>query len=240
MTTQKVLLAITAMAAIGSSVSAQRIGGVGNVGNIGNIRGFAPGAAAAPWFIGSGYGYGAYGGTTAAQSYMQGQAEVIRAQGAAYQAAARGAVDYEQARAAYMENQQRWHEMQLQRQREAAASRDEYFAAQRAARERRQANQPSKVSDTLSDTVYNRATGEVVWPTLLQQDLFKDSREELGNLLRTKAHTGSVDNIDEQIVQAAAVLREQLRQQIRSVTPHDYIDARRFLDQLTDEIQAGA
>ena len=182
--------------------------------------------------------YGGYGnmGSTPAESYARGQAEMIRAQGEAYKNAAAGAIDYEQARAVYLENQQKWQQIQFERKQMGEQKRAEEQAAQRAARERRQASNPTPPPAEISDLQYEPSTGNVTWPELLQGDQFTNGRKTLEELFKVKAHTGGTSDVNEQIFDAASALRTQLKSQVRQVSPNDYIEARKFLDQVIDDV----
>lgn len=193
------------------------------------------------------YGYGGWWGgvgvyagnlgSTPAESYARGQADVLRAQGEAYEAAARGAISYEQARSKYIENQQLWHEMQLERQRMGEQKRAEKQAADRAARDRRNANQPTTTPVTaLTDSQYDRVTGTVTWPVLLSDARFESLRKQLDEDLLLRAHVGATSENDEQIVKTTDALIAQLKADIKSLPPTDYIEARKFLNLLKNEV----
>jgi hypothetical protein len=195
---------------------------------------------------GLGYGTGSWGGmgarytgTTPAESYARGMSEVIRAQGDAYEAATRGAISYEQARANYMENKLRWHEISLQRQQMGEQKRAQNAAAERAARERRQATAGDKPPELLSDAQYDRTTGTVHWPELLATEPFADQRAKLEETLKVRARTGGHASINQQIIDQTQDMQTLLKSRIRDVPPASYMDARKFLDQLTREARLG-
>jgi len=191
------------------------------------------------WWGGVGVNVGSIG-VTPAESYARGQADVLRAQGEAYEAAARGAIDYEQARTTYMENQQRWHEIQLERQRMGEQQRAEKQAADRAQRERRKYNQPPKPAAELTDSQYDRATGTVHWPVLLSDSQFAMHREQLEQDLLMRAHVGPTSANDANILVETDALIAQLKSNIKNLPPTDYIEARKFLNLLKNEVQQPA
>lgn len=180
-----------------------------------------------------------YTGSTPAESYARGQAELIRAQGAAFQAAAAGAVDFEQARAAYLENKLRWQQVRDERQAMGQQRRAEEAAAQRAARERRAAaNPPSPGQTGIPDVQYDEATGTVSWPEVLQGPDFATGRMALEDLFKVKAHTGGTSDVNQQILESATNLRTQLKSEVRNLPPSGYIEARRFLDQVVNSVRS--
>ncbi|HUQ68498.1 MAG TPA: hypothetical protein VM165_03180 [Planctomycetaceae bacterium] len=194
---------------------------------------------------GVGYGGGWWGGaganfsSTPAEGYARGMSEVIRAQGDAYEAATRGAINYEQARASYMENKLRWHEISLQREQMGEQRRAEYAASQRAARERRQASNTEKPPELLSDGQYDRTTGTAHWPELLATEAFSAQRAKLDEALKVKAHTGENFQVNQQIINLTQDLQTLLKARIRDVPPSTYLEARKFLDQLAREARMG-
>ncbi|MDZ4685546.1 MAG: hypothetical protein SH850_10825, partial [Planctomycetaceae bacterium] len=180
-----------------------------------------------------------YTGSTPAESYARGMSEVIRAEGDAYEAATRGAINYEQARASYMENKLRWHEISLQRQQMGEQQRAQNAAAERAARERRQASNPEKPPELLSDGQYDRATGAVHWPELLATEAFADQRAKLDEALKVKSHTGENFQVNQQIINLTQDMQTRLKGRIRDVPSSTYLEARKFLDQLGREARMG-
>lgn len=208
-------------------------------GNRAAVRtGVGVGLGAGWWGGGWGFGPG-YTGSTPAESYARGQAELIRAQGQAFQAAAAGAVDFEQARAAYLENKLRWQQVRDERQAMGQQRRAEEAAAQRAARERRAAaNPPSPGSTSIPDVQYDESTGTVSWPEVLQSPDFATGRMALEDLFKVKAHTGGTSDVNQQILESATSLRTQLKSEVRNLPPSGYIEARRFLDQVVNSVRS--
>lgn len=186
-------------------------------------------------------GFGAgYTGSTPAESYARGQAEMLRAQGDAYQAAAAGAIDYEQARGAYMENQKRWQEIQMERRKLGEQERSEHYAAERAARARRNVSTPPPAAVTLSDSQYDRGTGTINWPEVLERDAFAKTRQDIEQLLRLKAHTGSTNQVNDQLADAVQEMLADLKKEVKSLPPSGYIEGRKFLTLLLSELQPTA
>jgi hypothetical protein len=182
---------------------------------------------------------GGYTGTTPQESWARGMSDVIRAQGDAYEAAARGAISYEQARTAYMDNQLRWHQISLERQRMGEQQRAEKAAADRATRERRQASAVTKPPELLSDGQYDRSTGTAYWPELLATETFADQRAKLDAALKTKAHTGENAQLNQQIIDLSNDMLSRLKASVRDVPPATYMESRKFLDQLSKEAKMG-
>lgn len=196
------------------------------------VRGY-PGAG---WWGGVAPGYT---GTTPAESYARGMSEVIRARGDAYEAATRGAISYEQARASYLENQARWQEMHLQRKAMLEQQRQQQVLANRAANERRQSGPTSKPPELLSDVIYDRASGAVHWPEALAGEGFSQERVKLDEALKVRARTGDHAGVNQQIIDLTEQMQSRLKSRIREMPPANYLEAHKFLDQLAKEMQLG-
>ena len=172
-------------------------------------------------------------GVTPAESYARGQAESLRAQGEAYKSVSEGMVSYEQARSEYIKNQEQW----LQLQAERRQYHDQKAAADRAQLQRRLAA-PRPEPVRLSDAQFDRSHGTLEWPALLQTPQFEADRKQLEELIAVRQRTGDTGNVSEQIINNAKALQTKLKAQIRDVDPHQYIDARKFLDALANEARS--
>jgi hypothetical protein len=182
-----------------------------------------------------GFNYSGNIGITPAESQARGYAETLRAQGEAYENISRGMVDYEKARSAYIANQKQWHETALERQQMGLEQREKYYANERAKRERREAMNAQQTIPALSESQYDRATGHVEWPELLQAPQYAEDRQALEQMLDVRAQTGGAGAINDQIFAAARAMRTKLKSQIHDVTPQRYLESRKFLDLLANE-----
>jgi hypothetical protein len=172
-------------------------------------------------------------GVTPAESYARGQAETLRAQGEAYKNAAAGMVSYEQARSEYIKNQEQW----LQLQAERRQYHDQKAAADRAQLQRRLAA-PRPEPVRLTDAQFDRSQGTLEWPALLQAAAYEADRKQLEELVGVRHHTGDAGAVSEQIITLAKAMQTKLKGQIREVDPHQYLDARKFLDALVNEARS--
>lgn len=210
-------------------------------------------SASAQWYhrphragygVGLGLGWGGiYApnlGSTPAESYARGMADTMRAQGEAYQNIARGMVDYEQARSAYIQNQKQWQQTAMEREQLGLQRRQQYYAAQRASRQRYEAMAEATPPPRLSTEQYDRATGLVKWPEVLQSPDYADARKKIEELLVLKAHTGNTSAVNQKVYEGAKALQNDLKNHIRDLPPHGYIEARKFLDYLAQEARSAA
>lgn len=187
-----------------------------------------------------GFSYSGDIGVTPAESQARGYAETVRAQGEAYENISRGMVDYEAARSAYIANQKQWHETAIERQKMGLEQREKYYANERAKRERREAMSSQKETPALTESQYDRSTGQVEWPELLTTPNYAEDRQALEQMLDVRAHTGGVGAINDQIFAAARAMQTKLKAQIHDVSPQRYLEARKFLDLLASEARRSA
>jgi hypothetical protein len=85
---------------------------------------------------------------------------------------------------------------------------------------------------------YDRSTGEILWPTVLLKDSFADQRSEIETLLKLRAKTGDVGDLNAEISGKIQLMQRELRKQIRTMRSNQYIEGSRFLNQLAVEGQA--
>lgn len=178
-------------------------------------------------------------GVTPAESQARGYAEAVRAQGQAYENVARGMVDYEKARSAYIENQKQWQITAQERQDMGMAQREKYYASERAKRDRRNAMNSVVEPPTLPASQYDRATGHVEWPELLSAVDYADDRKAMEELLSVRAQTGGTTIINDRIYEAAKAMQTKLKAQIHDVTPQQYLESKKFLELLASEARRG-
>jgi hypothetical protein len=194
-------------------------------------------AAAARWYAGTAildpyYGGWGSGGTTAAESYSRGMADVIRARGEAAEAAARAAQAQELARSQYIENQTLWLEEYNRRRRIGAARREAEQARRRERVDRFRSARDARIAEMPVATQLDPDTGEIQWPDALRQSEYLASRERLDELFRIREETGGSTAVQEEIREAVLQMRSQLQDHIRDYAPDDYIAADKFLSAL--------
>ncbi|MBX3448712.1 MAG: hypothetical protein KF777_04085 [Planctomycetaceae bacterium] len=189
-----------------------------------------------PW---GGWGWNFSGplGSTPAESYARGMADLTRAQGEAYANAARGAIDFEAARQSYIQNQQLWQQTMQERRRMALSEREADTARRLASRDRWLATRQSAATESLSEARFDKDTGHIEWPTGLQGDEFAAQRDSIARglevLSRTSGHGDTATHVVEQITS----LQADLRAKITQMDAGEYIEARKFLESLRSQIQ---
>ena len=180
-------------------------------------------------------GYGGYGGGTGgtvAGSQATGMANVISSSGQASLNRSAAAVNYTQAEAQQIVNDQ--------------AATDAYFnmrATNRAAVAAKngprltieQMTQIAKegVPNPLSREQYNPVSGKLNWPSFLQQPPFDTRRNEVDELMAKQAEYGSLPYNDQtQLRSNIESMFTDLKAQIDSIPTPDYLASRTFLNNL--------
>jgi hypothetical protein len=191
---------------------------------------------ATPW---GGWGWNFSGplGSTPAESYARGMADLTRARGEAYANAARGAIDYEAARRSFIENQQLWQQTMQERRRMGLSQREADTARRLESRDRWLATRQTTATESLSEARFDKDTGHVEWPTGLQGDEFASQRDSIAKGLEVLSRTSGHDDTATQVVQQITSLQADLRAKITQMDAGEYIEARKFLDSLRSQIQ---
>ncbi len=186
-----------------------------------------------------GYGYG--GGTTPYAAAENARANTIRAQGEYNQANTAAMKNYEDARSTYIDNQQKWTQVYLERKRATDAQKEKDREAALATRERAKefmAAHPSSGPARLASSQLDPSTGRIQWPTALTAAAFEGQRKSLDALFELRAHTSTNPDLASQVGKAVSEMKDSLRKQIRDIATQDYLEARRFLDSLAVEGQS--
>ncbi len=215
---------LVSLASLGSSANAQFV-------NRSAARWYG---GAAVYGAGIDYGLGYGGGTTAAEGYQRGMADVIRAQGEYAESAARAAKDREEARSRYIENQTLWMEEYNRRKRTGLAQRNAEQAERREAVNRYRAARDAKRSEVPAATQLDPDTGEILWPEALRQREFRSARERLEALFQDREETGGSTAMADDVRELVYQMRKTLQARIREYSANDFIAADKFLNALAN------
>jgi hypothetical protein len=95
----------------------------------------------------------------------------------------------------------------------------------------------SKTPARLSSHQISPVSSRIKWPDLLTTECFARSRTEVERLMaeRTAANSGAGTQNCEQIQQAVAQMKSVLRDQVKAITPMEYLAAMKHLDSLAFE-----
>jgi len=163
--------------------------------------------------------------STLEEGAQRGYADIVRSVGMANLLTGQAAVQVEQARKAYIENQAKATQTYFELRRYNAEARhrtplslDQYVRLAR-----------DMAPEPLTATQLDPLTGTVSWPAPLRLPRYEAFRQRLDRLFQDRA-TGYL--VYGEIQQAAQEFEAQLKADIMAFQPDDYIVAKKFLDRL--------
>jgi hypothetical protein len=179
--------------------------------------------------------YGGYyggGGGTVEGSWMQGMASVISAQGNYNLATSAAAVNLTQAQKQDIQNRiagtNAYFSMQETNRAATAAKRSPRLSEEQLVRIAAQAA-PKPLDNSDMDPV----SGQLNWPSVLQDDIFKKDRDMVEQLLGRQTSLGRLGIAEhEQIGDAIERIAATLKAQINKIPTQEYIKAKNFLKSL--------
>ena len=181
-----------------------------------------------------------YAPSTPEAALAHGLADIIRSAGDANRSHSEAAKNWEQARRMNLENRayraEAYFDMQrLNRQARHELSRPRPTQEDLARYARLRAPRP------LTEREVDAGTGQIHWPSALQQATYTAARNVLESSFRTHAQQGYVNDVDAQRARTAVnELRQQLQSNIHGHVPQDYARARQFVDRLGHALQAAS
>jgi hypothetical protein len=179
-----------------------------------------------PWSLGGG---GSYGGGTADGNYLSGWSQVIRSQGDYNLSTSQGLINYEEARAKYIDNTNRWTQAYFQ-MREA----NQAYQLQNAQRNRHTPEAiaqaaASELPRKLSSRELDPMTGRIAWPEVLMDQQFADLRSDIEDLFDARARTKRGLATSVKIRDDARLMMDRLRENLEYMPANDFIAARKFI-----------
>src|SRR5262249_29889211 len=137
-----------------------------------------------------GYGFGGYGGGTAAGNYMQGMSTVIRSAGEYNLLSSEAGINNEEMRSKYLDNRKKWTQNYLQLREERMQLEAQKREMTRHSADTVAASAKSAAPRPLGSSALDPVTGQITWPELLRGDEFAAQRTELEKLFELRAKTG--------------------------------------------------
>jgi hypothetical protein len=186
--------------------------------------------------------WGAWGGShhasTAEEGMARGMADLTRSAGMANLLNSEAAINMQTAARKNMENR--------------VFGTEAYFDRRRINREAREADRrPQASPDDLARFAQARApsrlsaseldpfTGQIVWPSILQQEIYAEYREALESLFAERAISGHLDMQQQaDIRQLTQEMQQTLKSRIRDYPPQQYMQTRTFIEGLRTELLA--
>lgn len=182
---------------------------------------------------GTTHGRWRYGNSVAAR--MHGFAHIIRNEGRAERAFSEARINNEEARSRFIDNQKKWTQTYFEKKEINAAYVGKQRAEERAATQKYLKYKPSAAPRPLSLSQFDPTSGEITWPDGLQTPDFDALRKPVNELFGLRSRGLATPGIAFEMHTAIESVRAELKQQIDKITPVEYIAARKFLDQLTNE-----
>ncbi|MCG8583879.1 MAG: hypothetical protein MI757_04115 [Pirellulales bacterium] len=213
------VLAAAALSLFASSADAQYYGGWGG--------GYGPG-----------YGYGTVQrrAVTPAESYAYGLSDVTRARSQANLTNAEALSTLSDVRGKEIQNNVDYANMYFERRR----INEQWKESQRrprATNEQLVRYAKDGMPDRSSGTQIDSITGEIAWPIVLQAPEFESYRQELDQLYKERAATGSVMGRDAYLKtrETCDLFLEALNAQVRELPANDFIEGKKFIEMLKYE-----
>jgi hypothetical protein len=184
---------------------------------------------------GWGMGWGGGGGTVAG-NYMNGVANAVRAQGDYNLTTSQAYVNMGEAQRRNIENRKLWTDAYFDMRRANA----DYRAAERGPRGTQEdwvRYAKEAAPNRLSPGELDYVTGGIAWPRALQDNEFTALRDELEKLYSKRADMGGSIGPDtyRQIRNTTDAMQAQLKRNVKKYRPHEYIDAKKFIESLAYE-----
>ena len=161
---------------------------------------------------------------------------MIRAQGQANLANSAALINYQRARSSYIDNQVKWQQAYHVLRRGAENFWEQDRQARAAGRDRWLSSRGSGAPTRLTAAELNPQSGAIKWPEALRSPRFAPMRGRIEDVMEARRHsttsTGSA-----QLHQDLKDLSSTLRAEIHRLPPHEYMEARKFLDSLTHDCE---
>jgi hypothetical protein len=196
---------------------------------------FAGGVACGQWGGGWGFNRGGYA-STAQQGAAYGMSEVLRAEGTKNVLDSQAAKNWQEAKTLDIQNKLRWTETYFEMRKvnkEARAAEAGPPVTQEQAIRMAKMAAPARLGSTRLDPV----TGNIAYPMILTQDVYKPYRDKLDTLFAERAASGGSIRYEQfqDIQLTVSQFIEALTKRVNDYPAGDFGSARTFLDSLAHE-----
>lgn len=166
--------------------------------------------------------------STAREGALRGMAALRYADGAYLVSASQAAILQEQARWLALDNQRRYIEYRIGLRLWREFERQAQSAKKRS---RNEARRPAKLATyELSSQELDRATGQILWPVVLQSAAYDELRLQVDELFRYVVQYGVADEVTQREIRCCVEqLRRALRNNRRETNRSEYLAAQNFL-----------
>lgn len=176
--------------------------------------------------------------STAAEGMLNGQARVIDAIGQANYLNSVAAVNYQEARSKWIDNNKKWISTYYANKIYNKEMRDRY-AKKPPTREQWDRITLASLPDPLTQQQYDRETGRIVWPHVLRTAEYDAFRKRIDELVsnRTADNDGDGSPFQREVATLLNGMVMLLQTNIHTLTQTQYADARAFLKSLDYEVK---
>lgn len=192
-----------------------------------------------PWYRpGAAYvgvGLGGYSPVSAVGDARRGMADVIRSGGQAAVDYTGAMINYEEAKSRYIDNELKWTETYIERQKIGRAYRRELYDEKYASIRHHLANKESGAPPRLGPGQLDPSSGNLEWPDALMADEYLTMRRELEELFALRASTSGSHRYSRDIKEKADEFKATLQADIQDIPAYQYIAAKNFLESLAYE-----
>jgi hypothetical protein len=218
-------IAALAIAYTTTSASAQNVGYVS--------EGVVPNVAVTGFYGGGFYNGWGNGGGTVAGNFLQGAADLVRAEGDNAYMNSLANINNQIALKQNIENREQWVETYFKMRR----TNDAYRASiRRGPVSQGESETMAKVllPKRLNGSQLEPLTGRIHWPAALQGDEYALARRQLDRLFagRTVHNAGIGGALDSSVASITGEMRERLKAQIHTMTASEYLAGKKFIDSL--------
>ena len=192
----------------------------------------------AQWYRGGwgGYGYGYGGGSTPYSNAVNAQAQYVAAYGQALESNAKAAIDVEQARSQYLDNQAKYLEMKRQQRDASEARRAQRDAEAKAHAALRPPPKPATERyPRLASDQLDPLSGEIHWPDSLMDSDYAEDRKSVEGALKSQAEYGPDGRSSKIIYDAAHRMMAIRSRNVAELGSEGYASCRKFLNSLAIE-----
>jgi len=171
---------------------------------------------------------------TAAESYARGGADVVRAWGLHNLLTSQAMVNLAEARHREIENRVAQTQAFFQMRDINRSYRQRELAARSARNSVKRDTRAARKGEESKPEIVALRDGRIPWPKALQNDTFESHRSVLEQMALRQVTSGAVSDSDcSTLAHARRAMVVELRKRIHEYSPQDYVDAKRFLTNLS-------
>ena len=210
--------------------------------SVASAQTYSPASAEGAGYGGMHGGYGGYGGTSHSSTYeegvFRGLADFTRAIGDADYMSSLAGINRQESWSRYLDNRKKvaetYFEMrQINRAAREAARPQPLSLTQYAALAKQQA------PERMTEADYNRVVGRLAWPAVLAGEEFAAERTALDKAFagRTARDVGVSTAFNREVRELTAQMQTKLRERLETMSPLEFIAAKKFLTSVSFEAQ---